>query len=156
MAVTISGLKYTTGLAMAGLDDIGPPSLTRLFSLLARQRINLSFLISSHTAENDNSAWCGFDNACFPTALAVISGHMERDSRRLCGACMANVAALTLYPRGKGLGLAMGVPAALIAAGLIPLAPSSSLGATVVLVKNGHLQRALETLLSAFPLPCRA
>ena len=152
MAVTISGLKYTTGLSMAGLDDIGPPSLNRLCRLLARQRINLPFLISSHASQNSHSACFCFDKACFRQAGAVISGHLE-DTPGGTAVLHSDVAAVTLFPRGRGLGLAMGVPAALIAAGVHPLGAGSSLGATVTVVKGADLARALEILLGAFPLP---
>ena len=136
---------------MAGLDGIRPASFNRLCGLLARQRINLSFLISSQSADNSCSASFCFEQACFGQALDLISNHCETAP---AGPALfyRDVAALTLYPRGRGLGLAMGLPAALVAAGSPPLGAGSSLAAAVAVVEGSRLFEALEIIQKVFPL----
>ena len=149
---TIRGLKMSARLVMVSLGGLSPDAACELVGRIAAQRVNL--VLADLWPEGKDTCLL---RVCVeaPQAMAAYSMFTQAAQTHGLGGpeIIDHLSGITVYPRGKGLGLPLALEACLCQAGIDCLGLSSSLSSCVALVPEAQTRTAISHLAAKFNLP---
>ncbi|MGD9123656.1 MAG: hypothetical protein PVG60_01120, partial [Desulfarculaceae bacterium] len=151
-SAAISGLKVSGGLSLLTLQSHGLKTLAALIQALAGRQINLAFAAVAASSNNRFQACLAVASAEVKRVHSLLAETVQK-SRLPDFEVTPHVAAITLYPRDKSLGLAAAAVTALGEQGITPAAMGTSHSALVTFLEAEACPGAVAALSSALGLP---